>query len=1235
MDPRMASQLKRPINGKPIIKVYTLPCFSIKCFVRFEQTSLNMFIYLSKKIAIPNNAKLNCVSWNPEQGWIACGGEDGMLKVLRMDAVNAEQLPLGQRGIAAPTSLSMNQTLDGHSNNVMCVAWNGVYRKLTTSDRNGLIIVWSYKKGTWVEEMINNREKSVVKDMKWTPDGQKICIIYEDGAVIVGSVDGNRLWGKDLAHELAYVEWAPDGKFIAFVTMENEVYLYDNAGTKITDLTLYAVDQGDQANALIAGIHWYNGLEGYSSEDAPTMALAFRCGKVQISRNQVDDEPVLIDTGMMLKQCKWNSNGTVLALAGTQTVRNSNGKAMEINVIQFYDPFGTHLKSLKVPGTKIEAFAWEGGGLRLCLAVDSHLYFANVRPQYIWGYFCNTLVYSYNKPDFVDTCVTFWDTGSDERYTKYIKGLLSIQAADDNCVLATLNPDSDGEYLLILCDTIGSPVDSKVMPIYPKYVTMTKYHVIAASDTEVYTWQYRTPVSKLTSIAAESKSAFRRKDGRERIFHIEDSVDTPPCDASKYQSMKHIEVDDPITCVCASEHYLFVARASGTLNRYTLPHISLEERYLLRCRPQRIALNCDTTKMSIIDINNMFSLFDFEVINSEAGKSTRQRATLKGEHLEFEKKDTWDMVWADDNPELFAITEKTRMHVFRNLESEKPIVTCGYLCKYSALQVKVALMDELMITPDQPEKEFVFDYETRSLRDAQELLNVGLQEAYEFIEANSHPRLWRLLADASLQELEFGMAERCFVKCADYKGIQYVKRVCSQNDKAKQKAEVAAYFLRFDEAESIYREIDRKDLAIELRMRLGDWFRVVQLVQSGTGDDNMLISAWNKIGEYYRDRQKWLKACQYFAQARNSKALVTCYYSLEDFHKLELLAESLDDSSPLLPDIAQKFQSVGLTTLASKMNLRIGNVRGAIDCCVLLNDWDTAVSLAEQHNFPQIEGLLAKYASHLLEQGKTLQAIELYRRANKSTEAASLLAKLAQDIGKSSNNPLRAKKFHVLAALEVERFRRKMLDVSTMGGMTAAQTTAATLDNLMQHDKATGENKSLDNAWRGAEAYHLFLLAHRQLYFRRLEEALQTSLKLREYEDILAFKEIYSLVGIVSYYTKHYEQCSKAFIKLESNPTFTIAEKQQYADLALAIFLNTSPQDPPSSRNAPCKSCQKPMKPGATTCSSCYRTYTICMMTGATIIDERVYTCKTCRHHSIESELRGMQSCPLCHAPLS
>ena len=61
--------------------------------------------------------------------------------------------------------------------------------------------------------------------MKWTPDGQRICIIYEDGAVIVGSVDGNRLWGRELKMQLAHVQWSPDGRSLIFCTPQCEVHV--------------------------------------------------------------------------------------------------------------------------------------------------------------------------------------------------------------------------------------------------------------------------------------------------------------------------------------------------------------------------------------------------------------------------------------------------------------------------------------------------------------------------------------------------------------------------------------------------------------------------------------------------------------------------------------------------------------------------------------------------------------------------------------------------------------------------------------------------------------------------------------------------------------------------------------------------------------------------------------------------------------------------------------------------
>jgi hypothetical protein len=49
-------------------------------------------------------------------------------------------------------------------------------------------------------------------------------------------------------------------------------------------------------------------------------------------------------------------------------------------------------------------------------------------------------------------------------YTKYISRLLGISAAGEHCVLATRSEDNTsdgGRYGLILCNAIGTPVDSK------------------------------------------------------------------------------------------------------------------------------------------------------------------------------------------------------------------------------------------------------------------------------------------------------------------------------------------------------------------------------------------------------------------------------------------------------------------------------------------------------------------------------------------------------------------------------------------------------------------------------------------------------------------------------------------------------------------------------------------------------------------------------------------------------
>lgn len=90
-------------------------------------------------------------------------------------------------------------------------------------------------------------------------------------------------------------------------------------------------------------------------------------------------DPVCIDTLMNVVSIQWNHCGSVLAVAGS--LRASNAEK-EFNVVQFYTPFGEHLRTLKVPGKQMTGVGWEGGGLRIGLAVDSYLYFANIRPDY-------------------------------------------------------------------------------------------------------------------------------------------------------------------------------------------------------------------------------------------------------------------------------------------------------------------------------------------------------------------------------------------------------------------------------------------------------------------------------------------------------------------------------------------------------------------------------------------------------------------------------------------------------------------------------------------------------------------------------------------------------------------------------------------------------------------------------------------------------------------------------------
>jgi len=1376
-----------------------------------------MFVYLSKKIAIPHGLKLNSVAWNTEQGWIACGGANGLLKVLKLDAgtgattTTGKDGKKGDKGTAnggAGSNLQMNQTLEGHNGAVELVVWNENYRKLTSSDEYGMIIVWMLHKGMWYEEMINNRNKSVVTDMKWTIDGTKICIIYEDGAIIVGSVDGNRLWGKELQLGLSIVEWSPSGQYLLFVTTNqqqqqnavNEICVYDYNGNYITKIPNYTATDGT-ISRLVA-VQWYSGLNGLLTVNCPTLACCYENGRIQILRDELDDYPILIDTGLNIITTRWNDNGSILAVAGYKSMnstttttngieptpsRSTNNKLQWL--IQFYTPFGQHLRTLKVPAQNgISSITWENGSLRLALAVDSFLYFANIRPTYLYTYLQqdSTFCYAYNCIDRIEQCVIFYDTMNDQKIVKYIKDLKLMFSSGEYCCFITRNdtpigidlqqpndpsnPNNTAQhippYCVILCNSIGNPIDSKYIEFEPTVGCMTDNNcVVVGNSNYLYCWQFLQPTVDSTtastighqhSNSSSSHHQLQQKLGytnsmsslltnsngwvsQEQLFYIDDLQTNILQSQNAVLSVVDENVD-PVVAVTASPVKLLIARASGLILQFKLmtptpsndptattqllPVATFECSYTIPCRAATIALNCDATRLSVIDINGICTLYDITQCTAHLQQCIA---------LTFERRDIWNLLWSTDNPVLFTVMEKNKMYIIRDTEPEEPITSHHYLLAFNDLIVTTINLDELYIQSVQMNNQqqnggggngmndtmnatvnsladYISRIETKSLRDTRQLLQtpeVPTQEILHYLQQHSHPKLWRLVADYALQQLytsnntekhnafsmqtstsqqqlrfTFEFIEMCYIYLNDYYSIDFLHSLQLLVNPYQRRAEIAVYLKRFDEAEQTYLQHDLPHLALSLRQRLGDWFRVVQLIQQypSLANDTLLLHAYNEIGEYYYERQRYSKAMKFYRKANNLKKLSECAYLMDDYQQLTSILDELPVGDVYCTELGGKFQSVGLCTSAVQAYLKANQSQRAIDCCITLNQWDQALVLAERYNYSQINTLLSNYATYLLQHKNYTQAIVLYQKAKKHHLAAQLIVQMevqyVNDNGGSvvTFDALRSKKLYLLAAIEGEAHKFNTLNHTSgsnsntqlLGVSQSKQSTMDALSSLLLNDNKKDNNLlasdadssvkiDIDQLWHGAEAYHFYALATRQLVNGQLDAALRTAIRLQAYDDLLSQQHIYHLLAYVALVTKHYATASSALRKLETLSTLTPEENETYKQIAVSIFIENSPVDPTlddyaykqngvnnKKRQAICSNtkihCQQTITDSSLQCDSCGKQYTACIASGRAIITNNageLYTCRTCKHKAYDVEIKGVyENCPLCHTPI-
>jgi hypothetical protein len=96
--------------------------------------------------------------------------------------------------------------------------------------------------------------------------------------------------------------------------------------------------------------------------------------------------------------------------------------------------------------------------------------------------------------------------------------------------------------------------------------------------------------------------------------------------------------------------------------------------------------------------------------------------------------------------------------------------------------------------------------------------------------------------------------------------------------------------------------MERLDLAVDLNVRLGKWFKVLELLEANhiPGADKIREETMFNIGLFFFERANWEKAIPYFQKCHNFEKLVECYYSIDEFSEMQTIAESLLPTDPLL-----------------------------------------------------------------------------------------------------------------------------------------------------------------------------------------------------------------------------------------------------------------------------------------------------------------------------------------------
>eukprot|EP00668_Euglena_longa_P003179 GGOE01003717.1.p1 GENE.GGOE01003717.1~~GGOE01003717.1.p1 ORF type:complete len:1057 (+),score=314.82 GGOE01003717.1:37-3207(+) len=322
------------------------------------------------KVASKDGTPLRAAAWSTTTEYLAVGGEQGRIATFRIDGDPDAERPSDRSCHSFLEELSANvciQQLDfGSGGNVLVALLS-----------DGQVALWR-RKGQlyWTEAGRIGRQESRCTSFRLSPDEHHVALSFADGYISVtrlpevdtprggtAAVPALREWEAAKLRDVKALEWAPGGSTLLLITPQQVQVLSTSTLQFGGPLMLHAMGRPYSSLTLgaeVVAVAWHRQLRPAQLVDLPGLALVFCNGLLQMMRDPLDPNPLLVDTELEPTTIGWNPTGTFLAVAGMDK------QDREVTV-KLYSLTGTLRGQLAFPdsvGGSVTHLAWQGSANR-------------------------------------------------------------------------------------------------------------------------------------------------------------------------------------------------------------------------------------------------------------------------------------------------------------------------------------------------------------------------------------------------------------------------------------------------------------------------------------------------------------------------------------------------------------------------------------------------------------------------------------------------------------------------------------------------------------------------------------------------------------------------------------------------------------------------------------------------------------------------------------------------------